>query len=467
MKNKILVFVLLMVGFVFGGGADYVNAQEALRPAECFDFLNPLSVSTDVNPELARTLAGSQMRFYVNVVNQSNVPIVDGSIYVKVFQTQTDTDSATVNGHFLVDQFVANENVSVSPMESKRLDFTWIVPAWATEGEYRINTYLITSKKFDVAGLVDSDLIYGGITYFDVTSETKRGVRLDKNNVTVDDVDYFFENVDGVEIGTDTRPTIKLPLINLTTKVQDVKITYKLVTGGLLNPEPIDTKREEIQIAAGKTQELAYQIVDTERDDYILIVMAEWHDSLSIVDVNLRRGEAGSKPSIGYLGLSNFPINSDTKTTVFSCLAGVDNSFSGNLTLTLLDDEGQIVSELSYANFSVFDLGGLKAELAPGIALNKATLKATLGGSDNKVQDTASVNYDCNALNSDLCITAPNDEEKPSSKIDMRVVYIVIGALVLILLAALFWFIKKKKHEDEMGGGSPPVSDVINPENIQ
>src|SRR3989344_1488169 len=184
MKNKILVFALLTVGFSLASFA-YVSAETPLQPAECTDFYKSNSVKVDISPELTQTLGGSQMRFYLNIVNDNDYPVVDGSVWVRIFKKQDSAQKAQEFGHILVDQFVAKENINLDVKRGTEADFLLDVPAWATSGEYMAYAYFYSGDKFNFIGVPFVEDIGLGQTNFKVSSEIAQMVGLDNSKTKV------------------------------------------------------------------------------------------------------------------------------------------------------------------------------------------------------------------------------------------------------------------------------------------
>lgn len=79
----------------------------------CFDYYKFGSVQVDIASTQNNANPGETMKLVGKLINNNDYPIVEGSVYVKVFKKQTDKDKAHANGFYLIDQFRAKDNVSL------------------------------------------------------------------------------------------------------------------------------------------------------------------------------------------------------------------------------------------------------------------------------------------------------------------------------------------------------------------
>ncbi len=136
-----IIFVVLF-GILFSVPALAANPSEkekspsAVGMVDCFDYYHFGSVQVDLSPILDQTVPGATLTFQGKIKNENAYPIVDGTVYVKIFKRTGQSDQNMLeNGYPLVDQFLLPENFTVPAKGEKPASFHWTVPANAEGGE--------------------------------------------------------------------------------------------------------------------------------------------------------------------------------------------------------------------------------------------------------------------------------------------------------------------------------------------
>jgi len=441
-----LVFIL-MVGFVFGG-ASLANAEEALQPAECSEFYVFGNVEVDIRPQVDKVVSGSQARFYLTVTNKNNFPIVDGSVYIKIAQKQTDLEQAQSNGGFIIDQFLVKEGIALDANEVKEYDFLWSVPLWSPSGNYTAYTYFQSAKKFDLLGLSFSDDVVGGGTSFSIESDLSKSVWLDKNNAELNGVEYNFAAPPPI-LGSEKPVTAKILLKNPTNAKQETTVTYRLYQwSGLLDSQKIDTEQETISLTAGQTKTLKYEVTNTEYPVYYLEVESKWNDFTSILDMRFAR-QGVSRPRLNFVGVNSFPFSGVDQNGVFACIhnASVEPITQGKLELVILDEAGSPLETFTYTGDILGNLTGFKGVIND--ELDNFSIKASLYDTNNKLVDTVQMAYKCDDINPEKCLSGEEGLPTPGILDGKYMIYILIGVGVVIIAGTILIILKKKS-----GGGN-------------
>lgn len=470
--TKISVAVFLVSAFIpFLGHA---QQETPLTPTECFDYYKFGSVSVDINPALEQTVSGAQMRFYLTVTNQNDYPIVDGSIYVKIFQKQTDSKNAQMNGSFLVDQFFAKEGIALDAKEVKNFELLWNVPAWAPTGNYMAFSYFESAKKFNLLGLTFTDDITGSRAAFDVKGDFKKSVGLDRNNVKVNSNKYSFA-LPPLQFSKDEPLTVQIPILNPTKEKQETSVTYDLYFwDGLASGQKLGTKNENVTLNPGETKTLSYQLTDNKYPVYYLVVKSKWHDFSSILDIRTVRQDI-SRPRINFVGTTAFPIRKGVASTIFACIhdttptlfdaqdaSSTPKAGAVKLELSLLDNEKNLVQKYVYNGEVGSNIIGFKADLAPVNGYDNFGIKASLYDNQNKLLDEANLKYDCGEINKDKCLSkdqlpaATTTPPASSGPIKPIYLYVVLG-IIVIGIAVTIMIRTRKKLPMEPPTGPPPT----------
>ena len=146
----------------------------------------------DLNSEISAGVSGVPMTFKGKITNNNNYPVVDGSVYVKIFKKQSDQEKTQLNGGFLADQFFAIENISIDANGSKEASFDWRIPSYAVSGDYQIAYFFTSAKKFNLLGLTFTDDVVGNTFDFSIIGENEKIVEFDKNSVKINDKQHNF-----------------------------------------------------------------------------------------------------------------------------------------------------------------------------------------------------------------------------------------------------------------------------------
>ncbi|MEK7180724.1 MAG: hypothetical protein AAB738_00085 [Patescibacteria group bacterium] len=455
---KILVAVFLVSVFIPTG----IRAQEStpLQTVKCSDFYQPFSVTTEITSELVSSIAGGQTRFYVNLINENDYPIVGGGIYVKIFEKRSD-----LNG-VLVDQFFTKNSVVLRPKEQRKIDFIWTIPAWTKQGEYIAYSYFVVANKVNLAGVAFVDNLPDSITSFTIKSEIQSGVRIDRNNVKINgkiydqDLKYRF--------GTEEEIKFDIPIQNETNGEQSAIVIHELYKNNpLLSAERIDMKQEKIELKAKEKKLASYTVGDKSFSNYFLISKVKWNDSNSLFNSAFSRGTS-SLVKIGVTAIDNLPISEGKESQVFTCIEGTfgGTPFSGRVDAVLVDRSGQIIKNFSYQG-KIED--ALKASFTGDRAYDQSKLKVTIADNQGKVVDELVINYDCKELGPEFCSnktelastsTPPTASQRP---------WYLIAVIGVIIVVAVFLIIFKKRKEPPQNpmrsGDDPMISSIERPGN--
>src|SRR3989344_4986366 len=151
--------------------ADATSAGGGL--ANCFDYYHFGSVQAKLDANAQSTIAGGAVTFSGILENSNPYPVVDGTLYVKIFRYPKGTFD-TRNGPDAVDQFIALDGISIPANGSVPASFSWKIPAYAMSGDYAAAMYYTTEHKFNLLGLTFTDDVTGNTFRFKVSGEQQR-----------------------------------------------------------------------------------------------------------------------------------------------------------------------------------------------------------------------------------------------------------------------------------------------------
>ena len=156
----------------------------------CFDYYTFNSITADIFASTDSAVSGMSMEFNGTLINNNPYPVVEGTLYVKVFKSTGPEKNP--NGPDVIDQFVAVENINIPANGSVPVSFTWQVPAYAISGDYRLATFFTSDKKFNLLGLSFTDDVVGNEYLFTILGEQEGIMMFDKSSVVINDNPYYF-----------------------------------------------------------------------------------------------------------------------------------------------------------------------------------------------------------------------------------------------------------------------------------
>jgi hypothetical protein len=464
-KTIVIMSCLFVLAFVLGFAIASAQEKTGILPipmmatspnvkgtVNCFDYYKFGSVQVDIASTQNNINPGETLKLKGKIVNNNNYPIVDGVVYVKVFRNKSYEENAHNNGSDVVDQFFAKDQISLDANEQKDITFDWKVPSSALKGKYRLSTYFVVSKKFNLLGLSFTDDVTGNVYDFTVKGNNTKTVVLSKDMVKLDGKDYYFAAFNP-KLSKDQEVSASVELENSTDQKQDVPISWTLYSWDALDSKNIiEQKQESVAMNPREKKVLNYTIKDNKYAVYYLVVQAKYQDTQSILGIRFVR-DGVDQVRINFPSLTSFPLKKSESNTLFSCVhgAGTASAVKDNkLVLTLLDENSKEIYSQTYSGDITGAMMGLKYDFAPKDNYDKYTLKAELF-SGNKLVDSSQAEYDCQKINPSKCFPEEknnsllgkgNESKNNSGKISMTIGILLALTIVLIIAGLVY---KKRK----------------------
>jgi hypothetical protein len=435
--KKYFLFVCVLLLLILSTpvlALDEVSKENPKDIVSCFDYYTFGSVDVSVSADTKSAVSGTEIKFTGDIVNNNPYPIVDGTVYVKIFRTQKDMGS---NGHYVVDQFVVKKNIDISASSSQKIDFTWQIPAYAKSGAYQVATFFTSADKFNLSGLSFTDDIIGSRFEFEVAGEQQKVVEFIKNNVKINGRPYFFAGYPPT-VSSSSDTVLEADLINETDQAQNVKVVWKTYWWDAQKAENLlDTKIENISLKKGETKNLNYKITDKNHSVYYVVGEVAYQDTKSIIGARFTRSEI-SIPRINFPAITSFPLEKGTSTSLFSCLHNTgDSTVKGSLSLKMQDQNGKVFHEYRYDGDITSAMMGLKDDFIPKKNYDKFSIIAELS-QGGKVIDSVKMEYDCKDIDPSKCLPKFGIEDAVS---------IALGLVLLFSIVILYSAIRKRDHK--------------------
>ncbi len=417
------------------------TAVENNNEISCFDYYKFNSVQVSIEPTVTNVVPGSSMTFLGTIKNENPYPIIEGSVYVKIFKLRNDEtlQDKNANGPFVVDQFFAIKDVYILGNEQKNISFDWDIPTWAESGEYQIATFFVSKDRYNLLGLSFTDDVVGNTSRFGIKFGVSGIVSLDKDTVKLNGNDYTFAAFPPRFKKTEPI-NLDLNILNTTDKIQKAKVTFNLYSWDAMSPDTnlISTISRNIDVSPNQKNPIPFQITDTEHPVYLIETVLEYEDTKSILNVRLVRSGI-NKLRINFPSTFTYPIIAGQEATIFSCLHNMSDSLEdGRLLLTLLNDKGEQVHSYEYKGKVGGSMMGIVSRFIPKKSMDTFSIRAELFQNDNLVDDVT-MKYSC--IDFESC---------KKNNFNIWIVYIGFAILLVVLILGLILnkINKKKKYEE-------------------
>ena len=401
---------------------------------DCFDYYHFGSIQTTINSDRSTVAAGAEVKFSGIIENQNIYPIVNGTLYIKILRDRSQLKD--INGPEVIDQFVAKDDIVIPAKSSVPVSFSWQSPSSSLTGTYKIASFFIVDKKFNLLGLSFTDDVIGNTTEFKINGQNTN-VQFDKAGVTINGNAYHFA-VYPPRIPSDDPSLVSAKLVNTTSKDQKVQITWNLYRWDSIDPDNfIRSTSSEVTVKAKSSQNVQITVKDNDSPVYYLVAELSYNDSKSILGIRFVRPEV-DRIRLNFPSVMQFPLKSRTVSTMFSCLHNSGTNAvvpDGKLTIEVSDASNKIISQHTYTGPVTGDMMAVKKDFIPKTNLDHFFLSAQLWQGD-KLVDQSKIEYDCKKIDPKLC-----------NKENHLVLIILLIIVILFIILGFFVFLKKRMNK--------------------
>lgn len=205
-RNLNVLTAFSMAVFLSGVLVSSALAAGELKVTDGFAHYKFNSVNASLSSPTSQTVSGTTLHVTADLKNSNDYPIVDGSLYIKIYKKQIPTldtgkdyfkelpdETLTNNGDFLIDQFIAKGDITLDKKEGKQITFDWKVPAYLSSGEYKLASFFQSANKFNLLGLSFTDDVLGNTLTVNIKNAEAKGiVEFDKNKVKMNGEPHNF-----------------------------------------------------------------------------------------------------------------------------------------------------------------------------------------------------------------------------------------------------------------------------------
>lgn len=422
--------------------AEDTNSLQASETVSCFDHYKFGSVQANIKTNIPGTVPGVTVPFFGDVKNENQYPIVNGTLYVKIFRVN-DNEGENYNGPDVVDQFVVARDLNLKANESKPIEFEWKVPAFAKSGKYQVATFFVANYKYNLLGLSFTDDVIGNTAEFDVVDGQKIGVYFDKNSVTINDAPYFFASYPP-RVDSQKPTKIKATVVNSTSEAVTVPVVFKTFYWDAMHQKNnLQEKESWVSIPARSSSEVSFDVLDKKYPVYLSEIVLKYKDTKSILNPRFVL-EGVDRLRINFPAVKQYPLLKNQEVELFACFHNTaDRVVPGRLVIQVLDENSNLIHEHEFFGNISGDMMATLDKFVPKNNYSTFVIKSFLYQGD-KLVDEDTVYYRCEQFNA--CGSFENSGSYLMNLLkDNMTVSIAVGVILVVLI--LLGFLMKSKSQ--------------------
>lgn len=439
-------------------GASAAQAANTLEKNDASSRYSFGSVQAAISSNMDATVSGARFFYSLKIGNKNPYPIADGAVVIKIFRKQeiAGSENSMKNGDFVVGEFVALEDVNLAAGEVKEFPLEWKVPGYLASGSYRLATYVLVDKKFNLSGLPFTDDIIGSSWNLKiVNSEISGTVEFNKNAAKFDGEPYAFIGFPQTYAANKEIP-LDVPLVNTTNATQQVTVFFDVYAWDAISEKSrLSSHQEAVTVPANGRNDLRYLVAGNDAAVNYAVIRAQWYDTQSILGFRFAR-EAKKQARINFLGLSDLPFEKGKVLSVFANVHALEGfqllqesdstrkSEPGifRLVLRLKDGQGKLLKEFERKGDISADLSEFGADYRTEWQSGRVILEGEIRDGEDKVIDSASVEYDCGKLQAGKC----QGMGEGSSRFSRADIFKFFGLATVILVILVIVVSAKKRR---------------------
>ena len=418
---------------------------------QCSEFQKFFSVQTNILADKEEYAPGEEMSFTGELQNENKYPLLDGSLLVRVSKRNPES---VVEGNFIIDEFVAVDEITLDAESRSKIDFKWKIPQGITNGVYQIDYFFNVAGRYYLTGDPFSSVVGPGSQVLKINSDNQAYVSFDKSQTKVNDDNFFMTELTPV-VAKGEKAVIIQGIKNTFEEDKRVEITYELFRQNSLNEEnKLNTKEETIIIPANGSKELIYELAAVEEKAYLLKITAVSGTQKSIVNIPLNSDEDNLK--LEFSALTQFPLQQNNSVVLFACfLNSAPRNPQGKVILSLEDQSGNLIGKKEYVGVISPQLMAEKLEITADKEYSWLKMKAEIMNEKGEVVDVYEKIYDCKELGLTRCqIFFSNlslEKKVENFMSSTEGIIIIIAVIVIIILLILIIRISRKNKMDKSG----------------
>ena len=339
--KKILVFLIfIFINLIFISDTNIIQASNL---EDCFNYYDYAKVRVFLNTKQPEYITGQTVEFVGQIENNNTFPLVNATLYAHLKRVNEDGQSFHNNGHFLIKKMILAENLNFLAGEAKSFSYQLPLENELLTGKYQVNYFIFTPDGFHYSGRPFLEEDVAGYSNFKVDNLNNNNLfYLDINSLKVNNNPQAIKK-DPFNIFKTNKLTFSIPVIsasnsaNLIAKVKlySFEDTFEEL---LLETKNITIINNLITTQFDFTQNGAYVVLF--EIDKPIPTMAKFRFTV----------ESETLPNnltlrINDINVSSYPLNNSKAYVCFHSPLGSSNTNKTKLSLQILDENKQLVSE--------------------------------------------------------------------------------------------------------------------------
>lgn len=363
----------------------------------CFNYYNYGNIQVNLSAEKAEYESAQSVKLTGSIINNNTFPITDVVLYAQVKRINTKTYND--NGHYLIDTFPLLEHISIQARETKPITAQLPIKPEYPQGAYQLQYFIFSPHGFHYGGRTFLEEDMAGTTNLTLKTTTLPSVYFDLDNVQAENKPQIIRGI----IKEFSSSTIPFNIRLIDTRSDKMPIPVEIKFYSFEDTNPSNLVSQQTLTVEDTNNPIQVEFTPPEQGAYLLVATAQTPVRTML---RYRFGAlSGDKPEvrINDMGVSSFPATADGRAWV--CFHSPANSFTPKtkITLSLLDNNKQLVEQNSIEYVLPPDVLAISVPLAKLSSINSFSVQAQFENTeDPSKKKEIQMEYTCDTFTQSL-----------------------------------------------------------------
>jgi hypothetical protein len=213
----------------------------------------------------------------IRVSNSNTFPVQDLTTHLRLFKI-TDSQGQMITPQLYATK-VINKGTNLESDESLELNHTFTVPAYLTNGTYRLSTHVESYQRFTVSGTKAYQTFSTEPIEFTISEGQPYGAIIDRDSVQINDTAYTFSN-NAISATTSSTITNGIDTTSISVVVKNVSgagatigtFTWEVFIGDQPNPlTRVNSQNVPIKLVPGTQTNVPFQLLNPLPIEYTVV----------------------------------------------------------------------------------------------------------------------------------------------------------------------------------------------------
>ena len=371
----------------------------------CMDTYKFGSIKIDITQDKNKYEPGDIIQLKGKIKNDNAYPVTGLTVAARLVKNIPNANDQAYTT--TLDEFIIAKDVTIKGNGLIDVKQLYNLNLQSPKGEYELLFFAYQQDRFTLSGLPFTDDVVGYKVKFDVGGGNTEQVYLDQTRTTVGEKKHinhgFFTNHT-----KDEKIQVKIPLKNITDKVQDIELTSQLYSWDGLRKESLQKEEKEIIKVPAKGEVLITRTIEkAELPVYYLkftatqagnIAPAQKYTSISSIRFSVPDNQL---VRFNWVGLNSFPQGDKVVTCIHNTSNGTVNDIE--VETKVLNSKGKEITKSLYKGAITGQIDAIIADLPKNKTYNKLTVVSTIKDGSGNIIDSVNIPYDCQAIDAITC----------------------------------------------------------------